>query len=220
MWQLESGYTFIRNDDGGVRTETHSVGELLFRYGVVDDWLELRINLIPISERSSSAGVTASQSGTEDLSLGCKLWLTAQDGVRPEVAVITALSVPTGTRAFSAREVQPAVNWLYGWDLSERVSTAGSTGFFRATDDLDHDYLEVTQSWTVGVQLADKLGSYLEWFAFLPHSSLAAQPEHYIDGGLTYQFTKDVQLDVRAGYGLNAAADDLFAGIGLTIRRP
>jgi hypothetical protein len=218
--QLESGYTYFLNDDAGLREELHSCGEFLFRYGVIDDWFELRLVVLPLHERIDDGVVPASESGVSDLVVGCKTWLTAQDGWRPEVAVITALTLPTGSDPFTANDVQPGVNWLYGWDLSDRWSTAGSTGFYRTADDLDHDHLLVTQSWTFGYAFTESLGGYAETFALLPHSGLAAKPEYYVDGGLTYKFTKDIQADVRAGYGLNAAASDLFAGVGLSIRWP
>ena len=48
--------------------------------------------------------------------------------------------------------------------------------------------------------------------------SQTAETEHYFDGGFTYKFTKDVQWDIRAGYGLNRAAADFFGGMGLSLR--
>lgn len=62
------------------------------------------------------------------------------------------------------------------------------------------------------------MGAYTEWFGFFPHSSEAAKPEHYFNGGLTFLLTDDIQWDVRAGVGLNDAADDSFFGTGLSIR--
>ena len=66
----------------------------------------------------------------------------------------------------------------------------------------------------------DVLGAYVEWFALVPHSADTASTEHYLDGGPTYLFSKDVQLDLRAGVGLNDAAADVFTGIGLSVRLP
>ena len=41
---------------------------------------------------------------------------------------------------------------------------------------------------------------------------------HYINGGFTYLITNDIQWDIRAGAGLNDAAEDYFIGTGLSIR--
>ncbi|MBL8851755.1 MAG: transporter [Planctomycetaceae bacterium] len=42
--------------------------------------------------------------------------------------------------------------------------------------------------------------------------------QHYFDGGFTVKLTPDVQCDIRAGNGLNDAADDYFIGTGLSWR--
>jgi hypothetical protein len=217
--QIESGYTFVHDDDGGVRTDTHSFGEFLLRYGLLYDWLELRLAVLPLLERTEVGGRTETDAGVEDLSLGVKLWLSAQHEWRPEMAVIGSLRVPTGSPAFTADEPLPGVNWLFAWDVDDRIGTGGSSGAYRAIDDGD-DHLLTTHSWTVSYRFTDDLGAYVEWFALVPHSSRTSSTEHYADGGPTYLLSKDVQLDLRAGVGLNDAASDVFTGIGLSVRFP
>lgn len=51
-----------------------------------------------------------------------------------------------------------------------------------------------------------------------PIDTDAARTEHYFDGGVTYRVTNDLQLDVRAGTGLNDAAADVFGGGGAVVR--
>jgi hypothetical protein len=66
--------------------------------------------------------------------------------------------------------------------------------------------------------LCDQVGAYTEWFAIIPHSADTAATEQYFDGGFTVLVGNDVQWDIRAGVGLNDAADDYFVGSGLSIR--
>ena len=121
--------------------------------------------------------------------------------------------------AMKSDEVLPGINWLYGWDITEEFTLGGSTQVNRAIDeDTGRAYLEFAQSITVGRSLSDRLGMYAEWFAFFPHSADTARVEHYMNGGFTYLLSDDVQFDVRAGKGLNEAADDWFAGTGLSVR--
>ena len=54
--------------------------------------------------------------------------------------------------------------------------------------------------------------------ALIPSGANIAHTEHYFNGGFTYLINNDVQFDVRAGTGLNNAADDFFVGTGLSIR--
>jgi hypothetical protein len=213
--QLEIGYTYTFDNDGALATKSPTYPETLLRYGVGADWLELRFVWTYANEE---VGNTMA-SGSPDLGLGLKIALTPQEGVLPEMALIPQMMVPTGSNVFSADEVLPGLNWLYGWEISDCISTAGSTQFNRALDENTlNAYTEWAQSWTVAYTLTDDIGGYTEWFAFFPHSADTATVEHYFNGGLTYLVHNDLQFDVRAGVGLNDAADDYFVGTGLSIR--
>lgn len=213
--QVEMGYTFTEDAAAGTTTGSHSFPEVLFRYGILAEWLELRVGW------NFGVETVAGQNddGAEDLYLGFKVALTPQCEWLPEMALIPQMTVPTGADAFSADEVLPGLNWVYSWELTDRLSTAGSTQFNRAIDDgTDAVYTEWAQSWTVAASLTDELGIYAEWFAFFPHSADTVLPEHYFNGGFTYLLSNNVQWDIRAGVGLNDAADDYFVGTGLSVR--
>jgi hypothetical protein len=217
VFQVESGYTFGQDDDADVRVRSHSIGELLFRYGVLADWFELRLGVSPVAESVRDPAGSVSASGVEDLYLGTKLALTPQAGFLPEMALVPQMTVPTGSNPFGSEEVLPGVNWLYGWDINDSLSTAGSTQVNRALD-ADGSYAEWAQSWTVGYGLTDRVAAYTEWFAFFPYAATEANTEHYFNGGFTVLLTDDVQWDIRSGVGLNEAAEDFFCGTGLSLR--
>jgi Putative MetA-pathway of phenol degradation len=227
--QLEAGYTFIRDRDGGSRLSSHSFPEALFRIGLFADWFELRIgqNFNDTRTTSGQAVVVAPVAGTEflngaeDLYLGVKLALTEQKKYLPETALILQTTVPTGADELSADELLPGINFLFGWDVIEDcLSAGGSLQANRNVDDSDHFYVEVAQSLAVGYELSRRLGAYTEWFAFFPAGAIdpGTGPEHYFDGGFTYLVNDDFQLDIRAGVGLNDHADDFFAGAGFAVR--
>ena len=66
---------------------------------------------------------------------GAKLALTAQRGWLPEMGIILHSSAPTGSPGFSTPGILlPGVNWLYGWDITERWSLAGSSQIYKTTD--------------------------------------------------------------------------------------
>lgn len=214
--QLEVGYTLFHDTRGAaVRSHLHSTPEFLWRQGLGADWFELRVGWNYASEEF----LDAQFSGAEDMYLGCKLWLTPQRGPWPELAVMPQMTVPTGHPQFTAGEVLPGVNWLYGWDIRDRWSLAGSTQFNRALDPgTDDAYIECAQSCTVGLTWTPRWKSYAEWFAFFPSGAAVQATEHYFNGGVTWLLTDDVQWDIRAGLGLNDAAADAFYGTGLSIR--
>jgi len=215
--QVEMGYTFTEDESAGVGTRSHSYPETLFRYGVLAEWLELRVGWNYANE--TAAGAT--DSGSEDIYLGFKIALTPQCDWLPEMAILPQATVPTGADPFSADEFLPGLNWVYSWELTDSLSTAGSTQFNRAIDDVTGEaYTEWAQSWAVAASLTEDLGTYAEWYAFFPHSADTAKPEHYLNGGFTYLLSNNVQWDIRAGVGLNEAADDYFVGTGLSVRFP
>ncbi len=216
--QLEFGYTYVDNNDDGVSTRTQSFGEPLLRVGMLAEWLEFRIALFPLSERTSTGGASNTTAGTADLYLGFKIALTPQEGMLPEMAIIPQMNVPTGSNAFTSGEVEPGVNWVYAWEVNDFISTGGSTQGNRRVDTTGEAYLEMAQSWTVGYSLTDRVGAYTEWFGLIPHSADTAQTEHYANAGFAFLLSNDVQFDIRAGVGLNDAADDFFVGTGLSIR--
>ena len=163
--QLEFGYTYTYNDDAGVVTKANSYGEPLLRFGVLADWLEMRVGWNYATEEVG--GVKSS--GSEDLYLGFKIGLTPQEGLLPEMALIPQMTVPSGANAFTSDEVLGGVNWIYGWELNDWLSTAGSTQFNRAVDETSADaYTEWAQSWTVAMSLSDQLGRLHGMVWFLP----------------------------------------------------
>jgi hypothetical protein len=216
--QVETGYTYIRDNNNGILQSAHSFPETLLRIGIFAEWFEARVGWNYGINLTRENIVSNIFEGGEDLYLGAKIALTEQDGWRPEMAILPQMNVPTGHADFTSGEVEPGVNWLYGWDINEWLSMAGSTQVNRALDDADVWFAEFAQSWVFGYKLTEKLGAYTEWFAFFPAGSVVALPQHFFNGGFTYLAHKNVQYDIRAGVGLNDAADDFFAGAGAVLR--
>jgi hypothetical protein len=215
--QVEMGYTFIQDDDAP-DSMAHSFPETLFRIGMFAEWFEARIAWNYGVGLDRDNVVSNIFDGGEDLYVGAKIALTEQDGWRPEMAIMPQMNLPTGHPDLSSGGVEPGVNWLYGWDINDFLAAGGSTQVNRARDDTGVWYAEFAQSFTVNYTLAEKLGAYTEWFAFFPAGSADELPQHYFDGGFTYRVHNNLQLDIRAGVGLNEAADDYFAGSGAVFR--
>jgi hypothetical protein len=129
------------------------------------------------------------------------------------------MRVPSGSDEFSANEVLPGLNWLYGWDVVQWLSVGGSTQVNRRLDDVTRQpYEEFAQSMTINYRLIERVGAYTEWFCLAPDGADTNHNENYFDGGFTFLVTDNVQLDARAGVGLNEAAADMFAGLGFAFR--
>lgn len=216
--QIECGYTYFADGDVGNRLISHSFPELLLRQGLLTDWLELRIGWSYNSETSTLSGIGGTAHGSDDLYLGLKLGLTPQQGWLPEMALMPQMQVPLGGE-FSANRTLPGLNWLYGWDITERFSFGMSTQYNLSVDEFtDKLHGEFAQSATIGVAWTERLSGYYEWFAFAPAGADTERPEHYFDTGLTYRWTNDLQFDVRSGWGLSPSSTDWFLGTGVVVR--
>lgn len=220
--QLESGYTFTTNRQSGLRSNLSTYPEIILRIGLFADWFELRLgwnyNNLRLKDQLDFESLRAT--GSDDLYLGFKLALTEQAGLFPEMAINVQTTAPTGARSFSAQRWLPGINWLYGWDLTEGLTFAGSTSFDSAQDDLGQVYVTIGQALTVGWDWTESLGSYSEVYALLPHGALSSsiKPQYYYNAGFVYKWSKDFHTDIRAGMGLNRAADDFFTGAGFVYR--
>jgi len=218
--QLESGYTYTYDDDDAndiIRRE-HSGPEIVLRYGLTDR-IEARLVWNYLWESNRENGVDQFTDGADDLTVGSKVEITDEEGWIPESAVILHLITPTGGGAFSNHHVESQINYCYGWDLTEETYLAASTGHTTATDDAVDRYNQFHQSASVGTSLTEKLGFYIEYFGLYFDGREDDVPENYVDGGFTFQFDYNNQFDIRAGKGLNEAADDFFGGVGMSFRR-
>ncbi len=218
--QIETGYTYVFDNDNSQQVRAHSYPETLLRVGMLADWFELRIGYTYIEETTRPAAGPATLSrGSEDLLLGIKLGLTPQEGLLPEMVVIPQMFVPTGSGGRSADETLPGFVWVYGWEVSDCISTAGQSIFQRLPDDVTGEpYLLFSQSWTIGLSITDRLGSYIEWFSLIPSGADTNRTQHFLDGGFTVLINDNFQWDIRGGLGLNRAADDYFVGTGFSVR--
>ncbi len=233
--QVESGLTYLHGRKNSF--SDFSFPETLLRVGVLADWLELRLSQNFASDRINLVnGRHRTKTGAQDMVLGAKLALTAQRGWLPEMGIILHTSVPSGSPGFSTPGMLlPGVNWLYGWDITKRLSLAGSSQIYKTTDlvplptsrggitgldDVQHAFVVVAQSFSLEYEVTEKLTPYFEWFALFPSGAMSAtkNPQHYLDTGFTYKVTPNIQLDGRTGMGLSPNSTALFAGSGLSLR--
>jgi len=214
-FQLEGGYTFSRLGD----TDSKSLGELLLRAGVGERW-EARFGLGSYDRIDAGRG-TARLSGYEDPTLGVKFRLTEDDPNllppgRPRMSILLATSIPAGSDDLTTDEWQPEGKLALGWDLSDRISLASNLIYAYPSDDGER-FNQFAASLSAGMSFTDQLAIYLEGFGFSKESADGSATS-YINSGLTYLVSNDLQLDVRIGAGLDEPHPNWFAGLGAAVR--
>jgi Putative MetA-pathway of phenol degradation len=219
--QLETGYQFTHSREEGVTMSSHSYPEANLRFGILADWLEGRIGQNFASTSTAGPNSHTSQTGADDLLLGVRLGLTKQKECLPETSVILQMSVPSGSPFLTRNQVLPGIIAIFGWDvIKNRLSVSGSLSANRALDDADHFYSLLAQSLVLNWSLTKKLDAFTEWYALTPSGAIgpATGPQPFFDTGMTFKVTPNMQLDGRAGLGLNHHADEFFTGVGLSVR--
>jgi len=210
--QLEGGYTFTRIS----RDREHTLGEFLLRV-TTGRRTEFRAGLNSYTVTRSPSGHA---SGMEDISLGLKVKLMDGDerfGLsRPHVALIAATTLPTGASSYRENNWQPEVKFCFGWDLSERLALSSNLNYAYASEG-GAQFSQFSGSLSFGYGLTERLGTYLEYFGFVP-ASKGGPNAGYLNGGVTYLVHNDYQLDLRAGIGLNSPQPDYFVGVGAAHR--
>ena len=214
--QLESGYTVTWSRANAITPVMHSYPEAELRIGMFANWFELRItqNLL------SALSPIRSDTGAADLLLGTRFWLTENYRFLPESSLIIQTTVPSGAEAFTSHKMLPGMLLVYSWTLvPDRVTLGGSSQANAAVDDNRHSYLRLAQSLVLGYALTKKLGLFTECYALFPYGETSTVPPQYnFDSGFTYKITSNMQLDLRAGIGVNRNATDYFAGGGFAFR--
>jgi len=219
--QLEAGYAYFLDHDAGMTENQHQFPDTLWRIGMFAEWFEWRIeynySIIDDSFRGPNGPMHHITSGSLDLLLGAKLCLTPQEGILPNMGIIPQLAVPSGSPSMTSGEVLPGLVWAYEWEI-KKWTIECLTSINRGRDDADQSFTEFAQAVNVSYEFNKKLGGYVEWVLISPTGSRLEKTEHSSDGGFFYHVTNNLQLDIEAGLGLNAAAPDFFAGAGFCAR--
>lgn len=219
--QLETGYTITHDRSQGTAVTSHSFPEPLLRAGILAEWFEFRIAANYLAERTiTGAGPSTWQQGADDMYIGAKLALTQQYGYLPEVALFPQMRVPVGSAAFTSREVLPGFNLAYSWAINDWLELECNSQLNRRLDGNGLTYYtEAIQTINFEYEIAERIGGFTEWIAFMPAQAATELPQHYLHGGFVYFVSDDFQLDFHVGMGLNEPAANLaFTGMGASYR--
>lgn len=208
--QIEAGYTFSKIGD----FEEHAFGELLLRIG----WTEIVELRVGINSWIQVDGPGVDLSGSEDISLGAKIRLSdplPPGSSLPQVALLFATTLPTGSDEFNAPDPQPSVTVALAWQLSEKTSLGTNVGWARLGESGDR-FGEASASLSLGRSLSDRLGGYVEVYTL--NRQEGRGDDQFVNAGFTWALTGDSQLDFRAGTGLDSDGTDYFIGAGAAWR--
>ena len=204
--QLEGGYTFFTHDDGGETETAHTLPELLLRLGLTEDIeFRLRWNYVWVALEDGP-----DERGAEDLRWSFKLQVTEQEcrGLVPTSALEIRSTAPTGGEAWTTERVEFGLDYIYQWDLTERLNVAGSTGFVTngfgdfglLPDEPARDqFLVLSQSAVVGFEVSESNSMYVEWYGIFSRGLADELVVSVFNVGVDHYVTNNFVVDVRAG---------------------
>lgn len=204
--QFESGFNYEK--DGGVWSALYPT--LLSKYGF-NERCELRL----ITEYAGVGMGDSSFSGSQPLVIGFKSRLLDEKGIFPMVSVICHLTTPfLSDKRFKPAYYAPSFRFLLQHNISDRISVGYNLGA-----EWDGETAEPTFIYTVttAISLSNKIGFYIEAFGFAPQQGTA---RHQADGGFTYLFSDNAQLDISGGFALTENAPDYYTSLGFSFRLP
>jgi hypothetical protein len=217
--QVEIGYTFAR---GGPQ-ESSSLGELLLRYAFDDRW-EARLGLNSYEWLDSGVPGEKRITGFQDPFVEAKVRLNDPEAEHrapgvPAMGLLLQTTLPVGNRRLTADAWQPRAALALGWELTKDLSLESNLGcaYLEDGSNAGDRFTQCFASLSAGLQLDDEVGAFFEGYGF-NRESAGGSATGYLDTGLTYLVSKDLQLDIRVGAGLNAPRPNWFTGLGASFR--
>jgi hypothetical protein len=214
--QIEIGLLVSRRQETFADVDAVEVPATLVRVGLSENW-ELRAGWAGhVSIDGAAEGFDVS--GFGDAELGFKYRFRDERGPAPEMALLVSTSVPAGDEELSTDELEPALRLAFAHTLSERLSLGYNLGI-GWEEVLGSALYSYVYTAALGIGLGERASAFVEIFGDVPGDA-PGDPAHGFDGGFTFLLRDNLQLDVAAGVGLSDAADDWFAGLGLSARLP
>jgi hypothetical protein len=215
-WIVESSYSFI---DNRRVFDTHSLPELLLRRGI-NDWMELRFgyNYEVGGAGNPISGNIPSDLGDEPeleeearLLYGTKIYTTSQSGWVPESSILLHGYTPTFGKETATTF---AAAYVFGWKLPNRM--IWDSGMRFATSKFEEDEFGVWSPSTVlKMSIGEKWKAHVEYFGVFTQGRETESAQHFFSPGAHYLLTKNLEVGLRVGWGLNDQAPDFFSNIGV-----
>jgi len=213
---LEGSYSFIDNRLG---PEAHSFPELLVRRGI-GERLELRFGYN--SEAGGPGTVSGTEVGGEDIEAeeegrvlyGLKAETSEQSGWTPQSALIVQGYTPVyGPSTASTVVVGEAWGWTFSNGWAWNTALRYGTGF---------DVLDAFDQWAPSTVLKIPVGErwnvHAEYFGIFSSGKAVPINVQYASFGGHVLLTKDLELGIRYGWGLNDTTPNFFANAGVGYR--
>lgn len=213
-------YTVGRRNDDGVKTEAWTIAPTLLKIGLLNN-VDLQLGIDPYTrsrttDRATGASEVARGFGSTVLRLKWNLW--GNDEGDSALALMPYASFPTSSDDLGADRIEYGLIVPFALALPHDFSLGlmGEIDVIRSEAD-DRYVIDFLHTATISRDLIGDLAGFIEYagFANLNHNQ---DYRAYVNTGLTYAVTENLQLDAGLRFGLTKAADDFGLFTGMSVR--
>ena len=180
------------------KTTVYSFPTPLIRWGMFKG-IELRLFNTLISTKTEDPSIPVDDRksfGVGNLTVGTKIDITTEKGVRPEIAILVHFTFPTGGHEISPDRFIFNSSLSFSHTLSEKFSLGYNLGWFSGDDNKNGNGFYTL---AIGYGISPKFGVFIEGYGFFPNLDSATIS---VDGGFTYLLKPNMQFDISAGKGI------------------
>lgn len=204
-FQLENGFSYEKNNSD---SKVVVAPTILTRFGI-NEFFELRL----ITEYVFSKEITNNFSGFNPILIGFKTKLTEEKGLIPTTSLIAHIGIPKAASIeYKANYYYPEFRFTMQHTISEKQSISYNFGAEWNGEDKKPTFIYTL---TTGYSLTEKLGTYIEFYGFVPQ---IGKTDHRMDFGVTYLFNPNHQLDLSGGFGLSKISPEYYFSLGYSFR--
>lgn len=222
-FQIETGLMYNTDlSDSFKRDEINVLGTFL-RYGVFDNF-ELRLfgSFSSVDYSNTDLGIDSTLNGFGNLSVGFKVHVAEEKGLRPELAIVADMTLRhVGSEGLHPTYSYPVSKIAASNTLSKKFSLGYNLGFAYNGEDADGFFI---YSAILYYSVIPKLAIFVEPYGNFDQNDF---PNHYVDGGLMYLISKNIQLDLSGGLSVgdninrdSESIDKKFVSLGFSWRLP
>lgn len=209
------------DQDGGTRTDSWTMGDLLLRYGVTED-MEMQVGwpaFGAVRTRDKATGTIGHNAGIGDVTLAVRRNLSRPDGSGFSAAVMPYVTLPTGGATIGAGDWGAGLIVPLSYSLSDSFSLALTPEVDAAVDaDRRDRHLAYGGVIGLGVQIGKAVSGALELQVSRDEDPSGHTTQALASLSLAWQPKDDLQLDIGAVAGLNAASPDVELYVGIARR--
>jgi hypothetical protein len=214
--QLESGFSLSGRTEGISVSQTLIGGSPLLRLGI-GHRTELRFGGDGFRLYSRRAGDARERvGGTSDLSVGAKVGLVSEKGLRPALTLIPVVSLPAGHRSFTSAGVDPTVKLAWSKTLGESTAAAGNV-VVSSLSDSGGRFTQRAVSFQLSRGVWRRWGGFGEAYLVAPVAR-GGDRVWTFDTGLSYLIGRNAQFDVSVGQQVVPLARCWFVAAGIVVR--